>query len=83
MNRSCVAPFRSYSHAKTTHQPPPISESCILDAARTRRSVFNSVPESAGASTAAIVHTLRMSQTITTITIMVPTTPKPSISFLR
>ena len=40
MNRSCVAPFRSYSHAKTTHQPPPISESCILDAARTRRSVF-------------------------------------------
>jgi hypothetical protein len=29
-----------------------------------------------------LVHTLRMIQTMTTITIMVPTTPKPSISFL-
>jgi hypothetical protein len=33
-------------------------------------------------SQSVMVHSLRMIQTITTITIMVPTSPKPSISFL-
>ena len=79
--KSAIGPFhRSGNQA----QPMPQLHIVVADKQQPLRrdSIWRAIPKSSRASKSVIIHTLRTIQTSSTITIMVPTSPNPSISFL-
>ena len=79
--KSAIGPFhRSNNQA----QPMPQPHIVVADKQQSlcRDSIWRAIPSLREQSKSVIIHTLRTIQTSSTITIMVPTSPNPSISFL-
>ena len=79
--KSAIGPFhRSNNQA----QPMPQPHIVVADKQQSLRrdSIWRAIPSLREQSKSVIIHTLRTIQTSSTITIMVPSSPNPSISFL-